>query len=170
MSGEAPPNCQDLTRSRKQPTLTNQRSPRFRFSNRRVCVKLITAPPVRTRERFVVCDVVFSTLTSMAPLRFQGSFAAVRASILIDDSVSTSSVSLTFVRVNDVPQTVRIHDGVGESTSFGPVMVPTPSGWFQSTIRVAGFAALRGPTGYLLKKLRTGQSIHRNPFVVLTHQ
>ena len=67
----------------------------------------------------------------MAPLRFQGSFAAVHASIVIDDSVSTSSVSLTFLRVNDVPQTIRIHDGVGESTSFGPVMVPTPSGWFQ---------------------------------------
>ena len=58
----------------------------------------------------------------MAPLRFHGSLAAVPASIVIDDSLSTSSVSLTFLRVNDISQTVRIHDGVGESSSIGPII------------------------------------------------
>ena len=53
----------------------------------------------------------------MAPLSFDGSFARVPASIAIEDSLSTSSVSLTFLRINDVPQTVRIHEGANNVDS-----------------------------------------------------
>ena len=79
-------------------------------------------------------NLVFIAFTTMAPLLFEGSFAGVPARIAVEDSVSSSSVSLTFLRINNVPQSVRIHDGVSESSSFGPVMVPTPSGWYQSTM------------------------------------
>jgi len=74
-----------------------------------------------------------SIFTTMAPLVLEGSFAGVPASIAIDCFVSTSSVSLTFLRINNVPQTVRVNDGVADCTSFGPVVVPTSSGWFQSS-------------------------------------
>ena len=70
----------------------------------------------------------------MAPVVLGGLFAGVPASIAIDACVSTSSVSLTFLSINNVPQTVQVKDGVGKCSLFGPVMVPAPSGWFQSSM------------------------------------
>jgi len=81
-----------------------------------------------------VRELFLSVFIIMAPIVLGGSFAGVPASIAIDACVSTSSVSLTFLRINNIPQTVRVEDGVGDSSSFGPVMVPTPSGWFQSAM------------------------------------
>jgi hypothetical protein len=71
----------------------------------------------------------------MSPLiQLCGSFTGALAEITLDGSVMASSVSNHFLNSHNIPCSVVIRHGVAEYSSHGPVMVPTPSGWFQSSM------------------------------------
>jgi hypothetical protein len=69
----------------------------------------------------------------MPIVSISGSFAGSPASIRIDPSVRKSTVSSGFATANNVPRTVHNCSGIVDCTSSGPVMVPTPRGWFSSS-------------------------------------
>ncbi|TFK87006.1 hypothetical protein K466DRAFT_131508 [Polyporus arcularius HHB13444] len=63
---------------------------------------------------------------------FTGTFAGIPASIVIDSSSPTSYVSSSFVLSQNVPRAISFTNGVSSFTSRGPLVLPTPGGWYRS--------------------------------------
>jgi hypothetical protein len=67
-------------------------------------------------------------------VQLRASFSGTPAAVTIDRSAPSSYVSNSFLNTLNIAWTVVNHNGVGEYSCFGPVMIPTPRGWLQSTM------------------------------------
>ncbi|TCD62577.1 hypothetical protein EIP91_006727 [Steccherinum ochraceum] len=74
----------------------------------------------------------------MAPTRLamHGSYIGLPASILLDPQITTSFIAFDFVSNHGLPATVTSSTATGAMSlsASGPVCIPTPSGWYSSTL------------------------------------
>jgi hypothetical protein len=92
-------------------------------------------PPIVSLLR-IVAPALFSFLS---PSSSHGShqsyqFDGFPAAIVVDHMSSTSTVNPTFLNHHNVPRTVSCPDSAISLSNNSIVMVPTPRGWYQSTM------------------------------------
>ncbi len=67
----------------------------------------------------------------MSVLTLLGSFGGFPASVLIDAASPLSRISTSFVLNHGVARTLNFNEGRSAFTSTGPLVLPTPSGWYR---------------------------------------
>lgn len=67
------------------------------------------------------------------PFSVTGLFSGISVHVLVDEGRENSLVSLDFALSNNIPRTVVRRFPVTETTASGPMLLPSPNGWYRST-------------------------------------
>ncbi|KAH9853904.1 hypothetical protein C2E23DRAFT_821028 [Lenzites betulinus] len=89
------------------------------------------AAPLRRGFRSIV---LFSSSTAMFTTVLSGSCGGIAATIVIDPARSTSIVSTRFALAQNICRTISRVDSRTSFSTHAPIMVPTPSGWYLSSM------------------------------------